>query len=147
MPLVCAIVSMMKRLRQFVRLRSRGGLLAVSVAYSLAIQAVMASVGLGMSAGATPDGFVLCSFASHLTANEPVRDDGRQKPTPAPQCPFCFVAAQSAGHIATTGEAPAFPVYAGLLSSAISDPIGTGAFVFQLHHSHGEPRAPPTFSV
>jgi hypothetical protein len=107
----------------------------------------MASVGLGMSAGGSPDGFVLCSFASHQTVNEPAQDDGRQKPTPAPQCPFCFVAAQSAGHIATMGEAPAFPVYAGLLSTTILDPIGNGAFVFQLHHWHGEPRAPPTFSV
>jgi len=56
---------LMKCLRQFVRLRSRGGLLTVFVAYSLAIQAVIASVGLGMSAGASPDGFVLCSFVSH----------------------------------------------------------------------------------
>ena len=137
----------MRRLRQFVRLRSSGGFLAVFVAYSLAIQAMMASVGLGMSAGASPDEFVLCSFASHQTANEPARDDGRQKPIPAPQCPFCFVASQSAGHIATMGEAPAFPAYAALLSTAILDPIGAGAFVFQPRHRHGEPRAPPVFSV
>ena len=137
----------MRRLRQFVRLPARGGLPTVFVAYSLAVQAVIASVGLGMSATGSADGFVLCSFASHQTANEPARDDGRQKPTPAPQCPFCFVAAQSAGHIATVGEAPAFPAYAGLLTAAVLDTIGAGAFVFQLHHRHGEPRAPPTFSV
>jgi hypothetical protein len=107
----------------------------------------MASVGLGMSAGGSPDGFVLCSFASYQTANDPARDDGRRKPGPAPQCPFCFVAAQSAGHIATIGEAAAFPAYAGLLSVAILNPIGAGAFVFQLRHRHGEPRAPPTLSV
>jgi hypothetical protein len=118
----------------------------VFVAYALAVQAMMASVGLGMSAGASPDGFVLCSFASDQTAKEPARDGGR-KPTPAPQCPFCFVAAQSTGHIATVGDAPAFPAYAGLLSTTILDPIGAGTFVFQLHHRHGEPRAPPTFSV
>jgi hypothetical protein len=106
----------------------------------------MASVGLGMSVGASPGRFVLCSFASHQTA-EPTRDGGRQKPSPAPQCPFCFVAAQIAGHVATTGEAPAFPAYAGLLSTAILDPVGVGAFVFQLHHKNGEPRAPPAFSV
>jgi hypothetical protein len=145
---VRAIVSVMKRLRQLVRLRSRGGPLAVFVAYSLAIQAMMASVGLGMSAGASPDraGFLLCSFASYQKA-EPTRDGGRQKPSPNPQCPFCFVAAQSAGHIATMGEAPAFPAYAGLLSGAILDPVGAGSFVFQLHHKNGEPRAPPAFSV
>src|SRR5437868_5288501 len=101
----------MSCLRQLVRSRSRGGLLAVYVAYSLAIQAIMASVGLGMSADATADrtDLVLCSFAFNQTANAPVRDDNRQKPSPAPQCPFCFIAAQSAGHIATTGDAPAFP--------------------------------------
>jgi hypothetical protein len=95
-------------------------------------------LGLGMSAGGSPDGIVLCSPASLQTASEPARDDGRQKPTPAPQCPFCFVAAQSAGHIATIREAPAFLAYAGLLSNAILNDIGAGACVFQLHHSHGD---------
>jgi hypothetical protein len=108
---------------------------------------MMTSVGLGMSAGASSDGFVLCSLASHQTANEPARDGDRRKPSPGPQCPFCFVAAQSAGHTATMDEAPAFPAYAGLLSAAILDPIGTGAFVFRLHHRSGAPRAPPAFSV
>jgi hypothetical protein len=146
---VCYRRCLMRRLRQFVRLRSRGGLLTVFIAYSLAIQAMMASVGLGMSTDASPDraGFVLCSFAFHQTAHEPTQDGGRQKPSPVPQCPFCFVAAQSAGHIATMGEAPAFPAYAGTLSAAILAPIGAGAFVFQLHHRNGEPRAPPAFSV
>ena len=47
--------------------------MAVYVAYSLAIQAMMASVGLGMSVGAAPDqtGFVLCSVAFHQTAPAP----------------------------------------------------------------------------
>ena len=149
MPLICAIVRVMECLRQLIWSRPRGGLLAVCIAYSLAIQAMIASVGLGMSIGATPDraGFVLCSPASHQSVNEPARDDGPQKPSPAPQCPFCFVAAQSAGHIATVGEAPACPAYAGLLSTTILDPIGAGAFVLQLHHRQGEPRAPPAFSV
>jgi len=123
--------------------------LVVCVAYSLAIQAVMASVGFGMSVGATPDpaGFVLCSLASNQTANAPAPDGNGQKPSPAPQCPFCFLAAQSAGHVATVGEVPAFPAYAGLLNNAISDPITSGTFVSQFHHRHGEPRAPPAFSV
>jgi hypothetical protein len=134
----------MRRLRQFVRTRSRGGLLAVYVAYSLAIQSMMASVGLGMSAGASPDqiGSVLCSFALHRTAPAP-----SDRQTPTPQCPFCFVAAQSAGHVATAGEAPAFPAYAGLLIAAISEPLGEGTFVPQSRHRHGEPRAPPALSV
>jgi hypothetical protein len=140
------ILVLMKRLRQFVRTQSKGGLLAVCIAYSLAIQAMMASVGLGMSVAATPDqiGFVLCSFASHQTTPAP---DDRPTPIPVPQCPFCFVAAQSAGHVATAAEAPAFPAYAGLPIAVVSDPIGDGTFVPQFRHRHGEPRAPPAVSA
>ncbi|HEX4040974.1 MAG TPA: hypothetical protein VHY10_04680 [Xanthobacteraceae bacterium] len=116
--------------------------MALSVAYSLAIQAMMASVGLGMSAGAAPDqlSFVLCSYVSHQSA-----PGDRRAPTP--QCPFCFVAAQSAGHVATVGGAPAFPANAGLLIAAISHPLVDGTFVPQLRHRQGEPRAPPSLSV
>jgi hypothetical protein len=134
----------MRRLRQFVRTQSKGGLLAVYVAYSLAIQSMMASVGLGMSAGAPPDqlGFFLCSYASHRTA--PVPGD---RQTPAPDCPFCFVAAQSAGHAATAGEAPAFPAYDGVVVATIAQPLGERTIVRQFRHRLGEPRAPPAVSV
>ncbi len=117
--------------------------MAVYIAYSLAIQAMMASVGLGMSAGAAPDlaGFAICSFA-HRTAPAP-----GDRQTPAPQCPFCFVAAQSAGHVATAGEVPAIPAYAGILIATISRRIGAEPFVPQFRHRHGEPRAPPAVSV
>jgi hypothetical protein len=123
--------------------------LAVYVAYALAIQAMMASVGLGMSASAAAERTdnVLCSFAFNQTANVPVRDGDRQKPGPAPQCPFCFIAAQSARDIAALGAAPAFPAYAGLLIAPISDPSGDGVFVLQFRHRHGEARAPPALSV
>jgi hypothetical protein len=139
----------MRPVRRFVQSTSNGGLLAVCVAYSLAIQGLMASVGFGMLAGVASDqaGIVLCSLASDEIANAPARDSDRQKPSPTPQCPFCFVAAQSAGYVATTGEVPTFPAYAGLLIAAISDPIGDGTFVTQFRHRHGEPRAPPAFSV
>jgi hypothetical protein len=119
--------------------------LAVCVAYSLAIQAGMASVGLGMAAEALGPGLVFCNFASN--ANAPARDSDRQKPNPAPRCPFCFVAAQSAGNVATVGKVSAFPVYVGLPIAAISQPLGDGTLVFQFRHRHGEPRAPPVFSV
>jgi Protein of unknown function (DUF2946) len=140
-------VILMNRLRQLVRSRSRGGLLAVCVAYSLAIQAMVASVGLGMSAGSDRAGLVVCSLGSNQTANMPARDGDRQKPNPEPQCPFCFIAAQSAGHVAIAGEGLAFPTYFGLLTAAVLDPIGDGAFVARFRHRHGEPRAPPAFSV
>jgi hypothetical protein len=102
-----------------------------------------------MSASAAPERAddILCSFAFNQTANMPVRDDDRQKPRPAPQCPFCFVAAQSVRNIAALGAAPTFPAYAGLLIAQISDPSGDEAFVPQFRHRHGEPRAPPAFSV
>jgi hypothetical protein len=117
--------------------------LAVYIAYSLAIQATMASVGLGMSVSAAPDrvGFVLCSLASHQTAPAP----GRQ--APAPQCPFCFVAAQSAGHVATAGNPPAFSAYVGVPIAAISHPIDDRTFFPQFRHRHGEARAPPAVSA
>ena len=123
--------------------------MAVCVAYSIAIQAMMASIGFGMLVSATPDrtGFVLCSFASSQTADAPVREGDRQKPNPASQCPFCFAATQSAGQVATAGEPPAFPAYAGLLGAAISAAVGDTAFVSQFRHRNGEPRAPPTLSV
>jgi hypothetical protein len=119
--------------------------LAVYIAYSLAIQTMMASVGFGMSASVPPDqiGFVLCSFASQQTAPAP----GRQAPAPAPQCPFCFVAAQSAGLVATAGEPAAFSAYADVPIAAISYPIDDGTLVPQFRHRHGEPRAPPAFSA
>jgi len=133
-------------MRQFKWPRLSSGVLAVCIAYALAIQALMASVGLGMSAFATPgqSGFVLCSFSS---GRVPAPDSDRQKPRPAPQCPFCFVAAQSAGHIALVGEATAFPAYAGLLIDSVLDPIGDGTFAPQFHRKTGDPRGPPTFSV
>jgi hypothetical protein len=139
----------MNRLRQLVQSRSRAGLLAVYVAYSLAIQAVVASVGLGMSASAALErDNILCSFAFNKTANVPVRDDDRQRPSPAPQCPFCFVAAQSTGDAATVGETAAFPAYAGVqIADALSGHAVNGNFIPQFRRNAGEPRAPPLFSV
>jgi len=105
----------------------------------------MTSVGLGMSALAAfgPDGSAICSFASR---HAPTPTDDRPKPHPAPQCPFCFVAGQSAGHIALLGPAQAPPAYAGLLIGAVADPIDE-TFVPPIHRTVGDPRAPPVFSV
>jgi hypothetical protein len=120
------------------------GVLAVCIAYALAMQALMASVGLGMSAVAAPGqpGFVICHFAS-----TPAPDRDRQRPNPEPQCPFCFVAAQSAGHVALVGEATALPAYTGLFVASLLNPIGAGIFVPQFRRTTGDPRAPPAFSV
>ena len=51
-------------MRKFIRRRRASALLAIYVAYTLAIEAVMASVGLGMSAIAAPEqaAFAICGF-------------------------------------------------------------------------------------
>ena len=139
---------MMFGLLQFIGSRRLGAVVAICVAYSLAIQAIMASVGLSMSVGVADRAeFVLCGLSSNRPADPPAGNDDRQKPGPAPQCPFCVVAAETFGHVVIVGEPSAFPAYTGLLSAAISDPVDDRAFVSQFRHSVGEPRAPPTLSV
>jgi hypothetical protein len=124
--------------------------LAVFVAYTLAIQALLASVGLGMSAAATPGqaGFVICSFASGLNLHAPPTNGDPKKPDPRPQCPFCFVAAQSAGQFATIGEPAVFAAYAGFDSyGAHYGQSADAIFVPRFRRTVGDPRAPPKFSV
>ncbi len=106
----------------------------------------MASIGIGMSAFAMPEsaGFVICS---HSPTNGPAADRDRQKPGSAPECPFCFVAAQCAGHMAFVGETVAFPSYTAVLAAKIKDFISSGAFVPQFRRLAGGQRAPPDFSV
>lgn len=132
----------MFRLRQLRQSKRLSRVLAVCVAYALAIQAMMASVGTGMSAFAAPGdaGFVICGQVSTPTGDH-------HAPNPAPQCPFCFVAAQSAGHLALTGEAPAAPVYTALAFAKVADPIRRATFVPRVPRTAGDPRAPPAFSA
>ncbi len=130
------------------RMRSSGGLVAVCVAYSLAIQALMMSVGLGMSAAAAPGdaGFFICGLAASPSAPAPHGD--RQNPPSRPECPFCFVAAQSAGHIAAVHDGPAVPGYVGILMPAgLSDHFTARLFVPRFRRMVGDPRAPPALSV
>ena len=119
-------------------------MLSLWIAYSLAIQALMGSIGLGMSAFAAPgpDAVVICS---HASAGTPPGD--RQNPGSAPFCPFCFVAAQSAGYIPLVAEAPAFPLYAGRPIAPVADRVGDVEFVPLFRRMVGAPRAPPAFSV
>jgi hypothetical protein len=140
----------MKRVRHLIRNRPSGGALAVLVAYALAIQALLASVGLGMSAAATSgqSGFVICAFSPWSGARTPATPNDRQAPDPQPECPFCFVAAQSAGAVAALGAAPVFPAYAGLpLAGSLDGDRDDGTFVPLFHRTAGGPRAPPRFSV
>ena len=140
----------MKAVRNLIRRRWLGGTLALSVAYVLAIQAVMASVGLGMSAASASGqtDFVICSFAPGPSSNGPATNNDQNAPGHRPQCPFCFVAAQSAGHLATIGEVTFFPAYARLqVTDALYGHFGDRGFVLQFRRTVGDPRAPPSFSV
>jgi hypothetical protein len=107
----------------------------------------MASVGLGMSAFAAPGrtGFVICGLATPTQTPPPGSD--RQKRDPAQQCPFCFIAAQSAGHIALAGNATVLPAYAAPSVATISGCVGDAISVPQLRRTCGDPRGPPAFSV
>jgi hypothetical protein len=132
-------------LRQFIRSGLSSRFLALWIAYSLAIQALMASVGLGMSAfAASGDHFLICS---HASGSGPVSTGDHQNRNPSLPCPFCFVAAQSAGHVSLLSAAPAFPVYAHLPATPASNHIGDGRLVPKLYRIVGAPRGPPpTFS-
>jgi hypothetical protein len=136
----------MFRLRQFVPSRSSSRVLALSIAYSLAVQAVMASVGLGMSAFAANGsvGFAICS---HAAAGAPASGSHRQNPNPLPPCPFCFIASQSAGYIPLVAEAPPFPISGGRSINPVVHSIGDAEFVPQFRRIAGAPRAPPLVSV
>lgn len=142
----CAFYAMLRPmfdLRHVRQVRRASRLLAVCLAYALAVQSVVASVGTGMSAFAGP-GPVICG-ASATPA--PGKSGDRQTPNPAPSCPFCFVAAQTAGHVALTGAAPPVPAYAGLVFAAEPNPVGRGIFVPVFRRTTGDPRAPPIFSA
>jgi hypothetical protein len=131
-------------MRKMIQSRRPGALLALVVAYALALQALMASVGLGMSAAAASgnDGFALCVHAPDSRTT-----DDRKLPNPAPRCPFCFVAAQSSCDVAAVDGAPLLPAYAGLLIAGRLAGDGGTTFVPQFRRTVGAPRGPPVFSI
>ncbi len=121
-------------------------MLSIGVAYALAIQALMASVGTGMSAFAAPGqaGFVICG---QVSASRSGHAGDHQQPDSAPQCPFCFIAAQTAGHFALAGAAPVAPAYTALAFASVTEAIKPAAFVPRFRRTAGAPRAPPAFSA
>ncbi|HUC51168.1 MAG TPA: DUF2946 family protein [Xanthobacteraceae bacterium] len=135
----------MRSIRKLVR-TGRGALLAVTLAYALAVQALIASVGLGMSAFAAPgeDGLVICS---HVAAQPQAPGGKDQNPGSTPHCPFCFVAAHSPGSVSLADEGPAFPAYAGVFVAVELGHSGQTGFVAQYRRTTGAPRAPPAISV
>jgi hypothetical protein len=128
----------MLRLRH-IRGRRLGTLFALCVAYALALQTLMVSVGLGMSALAATgqNGFVICASAvGHETAPT-------GNPQKRPQCPFCFVSAQNTGHAALPSGVPATPAYVGAPVATVEDHVAAQLFKPQVRRCAGGPRAPP----
>jgi Protein of unknown function (DUF2946) len=124
--------------------------MAVLLAYALALQGLIASVGLGMSAASAADhiDLVLCSSVVHTGTAASPASGGRDKNDRRPQCPFCFVAAQSAGFPATPGVATVVSIGAARNVSRLRYGIArTGIVASPLRRSNGNPRAPPRFSA
>jgi hypothetical protein len=138
----------MTGMRALIRTRRSGGFLAAGVACLLAFQALIASVGLGMSAASAfgQPKFEICGATAAHSLDAPEHNDT----DPAghrPQCPYCFVAAQCASQPAMVADvkAPAFAVrdvaaspYAGVNHRAVHG---------RLHRTTGDPRGPPSFPV
>ena len=140
----------MAGLRRLIQARWSGRLLAVGLACLLAIDALVAGIGTGMSAVADPGQaeFAICSSVADHGPVAPSGNDERNRSDQQSQCPYCFLAAQSADHLATTGDASTSPAYADLHVTGLH--YGTyngGILVPSLFHTTGAPRGPPHFSV
>jgi len=122
--------------------------LAVGLAYALALQALIASVGLGMSAASTsaPFGLVICRLASGPAAA--ATGDEQNKRDQRPQCPFCFVAANGCAHPGLVGAVGVVPAYAAPAAGRPLDrPLDDRIVPKTFRRTVGAPRAPPAFSV
>ena len=125
-------------------------LVAAALAYLLAVQGLIASVGLGMSAAAAADkiDFAICASGTGRGIEAPPAGDRRHHGDQRPQCPFCFVAAQSSGLLATLDGSTALAVAPPRQASALR--YGSGGarcFIRVLFRTNGNPRAPPGFSA
>ena len=120
-----------------------------SVACLLAFQALIASVGLGMSA-ASPFGqlvFDICSAAATNGLDAPAHKNGTDPSTHPPKCPFCFVG-QCASHPAMAGDVKDFPAFA--VRDVAASPyasINHRVVHSRLLRTTGDPRGPPSFPV
>ena len=123
-------------------------LVAAVLAYLLAVQGLIASVGLGMSAAAGELDVAICATVAGRGIEAPPAGDRRHHGDERPQCPFCFVAAQSSGLLATLDGSTAVAVAPPRQASALR--YGSGGarcFIRVLFRTNGNPRAPPGFSA
>ena len=143
-------IFIMVGIRTLIRTRWSGSLLAACVACLLAFQALVASVGLGMST-ASPLGQPAFDICGALTTNGPdasAHNNGTDPSGHPLQCPYCFVAAQCTAHPTIVGDAKVFPAFAGRgVAAALYASVNHRAVYGRLHRTTGNPRGPPSFSV
>jgi hypothetical protein len=125
--------------------RSWRRLVARSLGCLLVLQAVMAGIGLGMSASASEQtAFEICTSASshHPGGNQ-------QKSDHRPQCPFCLAATQCGRHylsapsVATAHSSNVEARVVGVFRVVCNDEISG----FCSRRTSGDPRGPPEFSI
>jgi hypothetical protein len=124
--------------------------LAVGLVYLIAAEALIASVGMGMSAIAPPGQaeFAICSSVADHGPVAPSDSRDRNKSSHQSQCPFCFLAAQSAVHPATFGDGLASPAYGEFQVTGLRYCIHNGEILGPaFYRTTGDPRGPPQFSV
>jgi hypothetical protein len=140
----------MAGLRRLIRARWWGRFLAVGLTYLLASEALIASIGMGMSAVAAPGQpeVAICSSVTGHGFAKPSDSGNRNGSGHQPQCPFCFLAAQSAVHLATISGGLASPAYAELQAIRFRYGNYDGGFPTRtLYRTTGDPRGPPHTSV
>lgn len=121
--------------------------MGLGLAFLLFVQAVVASIGFGMEAARGGEGFAICSAISAGPKASP-SNEGKQPSQHSPHCPFCYVAAQSAGQIATLGRAQAQLAYVVFDSGdAIYGRFIDRIFSLPLRRRANDPRGPPNISV
>lgn len=137
----------MQHFRRFIDTRRSSIALALYLSYALAIQAVLGSVGLGMSAGFGSTEFSICNHVLGGDERSPATGGDGQNQNSVPACPFCFLAAQWTATAATTADAPVLPAYPRWFIVAIPSWIDAAAHLPEDRHSSSEARAPPQFSI
>jgi len=129
--------------------RWAGRIFAVLLAYLLAAEGLVASVGFGMSAElATQPQFSICNSITDYGVVTPPSNTDPNRSGHQSRCPFCFVAAQSAGHLITIGDPPASLAFAELrITGSYYGKYNSEISLPGLLRTTGDPRGPPQFSV
>jgi hypothetical protein len=141
-----ASIGAMQKLRTFGADWRSGGALSVCLAYLLFAQAWFVGIGFGMSAGRVDwSGFsFICGSAA--APGDAATTGGRDRPASQPDCPFCFVASQTAlHHAALRGDQSQLSAAAIDFVEAPLAAISDRIFLPRRRGAVAYPRAPPRF--